>query len=102
MYDISIVKILQPLYGVCELEGAQRMIKGYGIATHKLKAVSSIATNILHDVSISYPFRDHRELPILEGVRNSDETEDVRMGQVLPNGNLFTEVLYDVLTDEKM
>ena len=78
------------------------MTKEYGIATYKLKVISRIAANVLHDITVSHPIRDHREPPILEGVGNPDEIEDVWMGQVLPYGNFFTEVLYDALADEKM
>ena len=59
MYNISIVKILQPLDSVCELGGAQLVTDEYGIITYKLKIVASVAANILHDVAISHPFRDH-------------------------------------------
>ena len=96
MYNISVVKILQPLDGVRELEGTQWVTNEYGIVTYKLKVIASVAANILHDVAIGHPFRDHREPPILEGVGNPDEFEDVWMGQVLPHGHFFTEVLYDV------
>ena len=72
------------------------MAKEYKILTHKLKVIPGVATNVLHDVAVGHPFRDHRESPILEGVGNPDEVEDVWMGQVLPHGHFFTEVLYDV------
>ena len=58
--------------------------------------VASVVANILHDVTVGHPFRNHREPPFLEGVRNPNKIEDIRMGQVLPHGNFFTEVLYDV------
>ena len=58
--------------------------------------IAGVSTNVLHDVAISHPFRDHRESPILEGVGNPDEIKDVWMGQVLPHGHFFTEVLYNV------
>ena len=49
------------------------------IVTYELKVVASVVTNILHDVTVDHPFSDHREPPFLEGVRNPDEIEDVRM-----------------------
>ena len=64
--------------------------------SHKLQVIASVTTNVLHDVAVSHPLRDHREPPILEGVRNADKTEDVGMGQVLPHSNFFTEVLYNM------
>jgi len=73
------------------------MTTGYAlIATHKLKVIASVSTNVPHNITIVHPFGNHREPPILEGVRNPDESEDVWMGQVLPYGHLFTEELYDV------
>ena len=78
------------------------MTKEYAIETYELKVISSFTTNVLHDVAISHPFRDHREPPILEGVGDPDEIENVWMGQVLPYGNFFTEVLCGALADEKM
>jgi len=63
---------------------------------YKFEVIASIATNILHDITVSHPFRDHRKPPILEGVRNPDEIKDIWMEQVLPHGHFFTEVLYDV------
>jgi len=58
--------------------------------------ISVVTANILHDVSVGHPFGDHRETPILEGIRDPDEIEDVWMGQVLPHDHLLAEVLYDV------
>ena len=66
------------------------------VVTHELKVIAGVVANILHDVTADHPFRDHREPPFLEGVRDSNEIEDVRMGQVLPHGNFFAEVLYNV------
>ena len=68
----------------------------YVIVTHEPKVVASVFTNILHDVTASHPFRDHREPPFLEGVRNANKIEDIRMGQILPHGDFFTEVLCDI------
>ena len=78
------------------------MTKEYAVKTYKLKVISSFSTDVLHDVAIGHPFRDHREPPILKGVGNPDKIEDVWMGQVLPYGNLFTEVLCGALADDKM
>ena len=72
------------------------MVTEYTISTYKLKVISSSFADILHDIAVGHPFRDHREPSILEGVRNPDEIEDIWMGQVLPHGHFFTEVLYDV------
>jgi hypothetical protein len=63
---------------------------------HELQVTASVIANVLHDVAVGHPFGDHREPPILEGVRNADKIEDVWMGQVLPRGNFFTEVLHGV------
>ena len=62
--------------------------------TYELQVIACVITNVFHDVAVGHPLGDHREPPILEGVRNADKIEDVGMGQVLPQGNFFTEVLY--------
>ena len=72
------------------------MTAGYSIVTYKLKVIASVSTNVLHNITIGHPFGDHREPPTLEGGRDPDEIEDVWMGQILPHGHFFTEVLYDV------
>jgi len=58
--------------------------------------VSGVITDVLCDVAVGHPFGDHRESSILEGARNTDKVEDVWMGQVLPDGNSLTEILYGV------
>ena len=72
------------------------MVTECAIATYKLKVIASVVADILHDIAVGHPFRDHREPPVLEGVRDPDEIKDVWVGQVLPHGHFFTEVLYDV------
>lgn len=62
--------------------------------THELQVIANVAANILQDVAIDHPFRDHREPPVLEGIRDTDKSEDVGMGEVLPRGNFFTKALY--------
>ena len=57
--------------------------------------IAIVIANVFHDITVGHPFRDHREPPILEGVGNPDEIEDVWMAQVLPQGNFFTKVLCD-------
>ena len=96
MYNIGVVKVFQPFSGVRELQGAQRVTKKYAIVTHQLEVIAGVIADVFHDVAIGHPLRDHREPPILEGVRNTDEVEDVWMGQVLPHGDFFAEVLSDV------
>ena len=64
--------------------------------TYEFQMISSGFTDILHDVAIIHPFEDHGELHILEGVRNADKVEDIRMRQVFPHGNDLTEVLCGV------
>ena len=64
--------------------------------TYELQVITRTITNILHDVAVGHPFGDHREHPILEGVRGADKIEDIGMGQVLPHDNFFTKVLYGV------
>ena len=93
---ICVVKIPQSLYGVRELDGARLAAMEYAVATYKLEVISSFATNILHDVAISHPFRDRREPLILESVRDPNEIEDVWMRQVLPQDHFFAETLYDL------
>ena len=66
------------------------------VVTHELKVIAGAVANILHDVTVGHPFRDHREPPFLESVGDPNEIEDVRMGQVLPRGSFFTELLYNV------
>ena len=58
--------------------------------------VASVIANVFHDVTVGHPFGDRREPPILEGVRDANEIEDVGVGQVLPQDNFFTEALQDV------
>ena len=71
------------------------MAKEHAIQTYEFEVIASFVTNVLYDIAIDHPFRDHREPPILEGVGNPDEIEDVWMAQVLPQGNFFTKVLCD-------
>ena len=70
------------------------MTKKYAIVAYELYMISSVFVDILYDVAVGHPFGDHREPPVIEGVRNADKVEDIRMGQVLPDGNFFTEVLH--------
>ena len=67
--------------------------KRHEILAYQFQVIASVTTNILRDVPVCHPFGNHREPPILEGVRNADKSEDVGVGQVLPHGNLFTEAL---------
>ena len=64
--------------------------------TYELQVISSVITNVLHDVAMGHPYGDYREPPILEGVRSTDNIEDVGVGQDLPHGNFFAEALYSV------
>ena len=48
--------------------------------TYEFQVVTSIAMDVLHDVSISHPFGDHREFPIVECVKNTGKIEDVWVG----------------------
>ena len=41
--------------------------------TYELQVIASVIADVLQDVAVCHPFGDHREPPILEGVRNSDE-----------------------------
>lgn len=61
--------------------------------TYKLQVVASVITDVSCDIAVEHPFRDHREPPIFEGVRNPDKIEDVRMRQIFPHSNFFTELL---------
>jgi len=63
---------------------------------YELDVITSVTTDVLHNVAVGHPFRDHGEPSVLEGIRNPDKTKDVGMGQVLPYGNFFTEALYGV------
>ena len=69
------------------------MTKRCGILAYELQVVASMTSDVLHDVAVGHPFGDRREHPVLEGVENADEIEDVGMGQVLPHSNFFTEML---------
>lgn len=60
---------------------------------YKLRVIAGVITDVLRDIAVGHPFGDRRQL---DGVRNSDETKDVGMGQVLPQCNLFTEALWGV------
>ena len=72
------------------------MIIDHAVVTYQLQAVASVSSDVLHDVTVGHPLGGHREFPILEGVGNSDETENVGMTQVLPHDNLFAEALHNV------
>ena len=63
---------------------------------YKLRVIAGVITDVLRDIAVGHPFGDDGECPILEGVRDSDEIEDVWMGQVLPHGDFSTKVLCDV------
>ena len=63
------------------------------IAAYELQMISSVFTDVFHDVAVDHPFGDHREPPVIKGVRNADKIENVWMGQVLPRGDFFTEML---------
>ena len=55
------------------------MVKRCVIITYEFKVIAGIITDVLHDVSVGHPHRDHGEPPVFEGVRDSDKIEDVRM-----------------------
>jgi len=67
--------------------------KGYVRVTYKSHVIASVSTDILDNVPVDHPFRDHGEPSILEGVRNSNKTMDVRMGKVLPQCDFFAGAL---------
>jgi len=90
------MKVSQSFNRVRELKGAQWVIRRSVIMTYEFEVVAGVIADVLHDVSIGHPYGDHGEPSILEGIRDSDEVEDVGMGQVLPHDNLFTEALYCV------
>jgi len=96
MNNVNFVKVFQSLNGVSELGGTQQTTDECGIAAYQLQVIASVIADVFHDVPIGHPFGDHREPPFLEGVRNTDEVEDVFMRQVLPHGDFFAEVLYRV------
>jgi len=96
MYNIGVVKVFQSFSSVRELKGAQSVANQTRDMTYEFQVFASILTDVLHDVSVGHPFGDHGEPSVLEGVRDSDEVEDVGMGQVFQQGNLFTETLYGV------
>ena len=87
------MKIFQSFQGVRELEGAECSAKENAIVTYELQVVASVLTDIPCDIPVGHPFRDHRESPIFDGIRNPDKVEDVGMGQILPHGDFFTELL---------
>ena len=66
----------------------------FEIVAYKLQVISSVFTDVLYDVTVGHPFGDHREPPVIEGVRDADKTEDIGMRQVLPRGDFFTEMLH--------
>ena len=72
------------------------MTRERAIMTHELQVIAGVTADVLHDVAVGHPFRDRGEPPIFKGVRNADKIEDVGMGQVLPYGDFFAEVLYCV------
>ena len=49
------------------------------IEAYKLQMISSVCADVLHDVTVGHPFGDHREPPIIEGVGDSDKTENIGM-----------------------
>ena len=64
--------------------------------THEFQVITSVIADVLHDVSVGHPYGDHGEPPVPEGVRDSDEIEDVGVKQVLPQSNFFAEALHGV------
>ena len=88
--DISALQ-QHPRAGRCSANDRER-----AIVTHELQVIAGVTADVFHDVAVGHPFGDHGEPPILKCVRNADEIEDVGMGQVLPYGNFFAEVLYCV------
>jgi hypothetical protein len=63
--------------------------------------IACVSANEIHDVTVYHPFGNHREPPFLEGIRNPNEGENVRMGQILPHGHLFAETLRGVSEPEE-
>jgi hypothetical protein len=66
------------------------------IVAYQPQVVASVTTDVRHDVTVDHPLGDHRESPALKGVRDSNEIENVWMGQALPQGNFFAEPLHSV------
>ena len=63
---------------------------------YELQIISSVFTDILHDVTAGHPFGDQSEPSTVEGVRNADKIEDIWVGKALPHDNFSTEMLYGV------
>lgn len=66
------------------------------IVTHQFQVVTSIGTDVPHDVAVGHPLGNHGESPILKGVGDSNEIENVGMEQVLPHDNLLAEPLHSM------
>ena len=49
------------------------------VVAYQLQVVTSVYTNVLHDVAVGHPLGDRRESPVLKCVRDSDEGENVGM-----------------------
>jgi len=64
--------------------------------TYEFQVITSLMTDVVHDISIHHHLGNHGKPPILEGVSNSDKVEDVGMRQVLPRDDFFTKDLYCV------
>ena len=47
--------------------------------TYKFEMIASVITDVLHDVSVGHPYRDHGKPTVLEGIRNPDKIEDIGM-----------------------
>lgn len=69
------------------------MANGHKITAHQLQVIAAGTTDVVHDVTVGHPVGNHGEPPVLKGVRDADEVEDVLVGQVLPHGNLFAKAL---------
>ena len=66
------------------------------IMAYEFQMISSVFTDELHDVAVGHPFGNHGEPPVVEGVGGANKIEDIWMGQVLPYGDCFTEILHGV------
>ena len=72
----------------------KRGIIGESGETYKFQSVGRVFADILHDVTVRHPLRYSSEHVAPKTILNTDEFEDIGMGQRIPKDNFLTELLH--------
>ena len=72
------------------------MKKGRAILTYQFQMIASVSMDILCDDAVDHPLENHGKLPFIEGIKGTDETENVGMRHVHPHSNLLAEALHNL------